>query len=322
MGVDGGAGNAISLSEIQSFYGGSNPISISEYYRAASGTEVPTTRTDTTSNTGVSGNMDNSDVRPDGSFSGNQSSFSVTNANNTASSTSSSITINFQNSGTVTASVSNLFTGFPITNTANKITLNGQDIIDGSNIQSIGLAGANFVVSSDVAGGTFVSGAISGGGGDDGDGSIAQGNLFTVTRGGTIIAQNPNMTIQSGNASSTVSVTLQAGDVVNCIADIGSSRLIVAYGPEASFVDTSISVSAGNNTLTHVCSGGNDFLPGYNFGLTYHGGAGTVTYSNPTGGYQEASFTDTSSTVNTNTNVPTSGTINMDVFNAPGTASA
>ena len=47
MGVDGGAGNAISLSEIQSFYGGSNPISLSEYYRAASGTEVPQTRTDT-----------------------------------------------------------------------------------------------------------------------------------------------------------------------------------------------------------------------------------------------------------------------------------
>ncbi len=115
------------------FYGGSNPISLSEYYRAASGTEVPTTRTDTTSNTGVSGNMDNSNTRPDGSFSGSQSSFSVTNANNTDSGTSSSITINFQNSGTVTAAVSSLFTGFPITNTANKITLNGQDIIDGSN---------------------------------------------------------------------------------------------------------------------------------------------------------------------------------------------
>ena len=55
MGVNGGAGNAISMSEIQSFYGGSNPISLSEYYRAASGTEVPTTRTDTTTNTGITG---------------------------------------------------------------------------------------------------------------------------------------------------------------------------------------------------------------------------------------------------------------------------
>ena len=43
MGVNGGAGNAISFSEIQTFYGGSNPISISEYYRG--GSEVPSTST-------------------------------------------------------------------------------------------------------------------------------------------------------------------------------------------------------------------------------------------------------------------------------------
>jgi hypothetical protein len=265
--------------------------------------------------------MDNSEVRPDGSFSGNQSSFSVTNANNTSLSISSSITINFQNSGTVTAAVSNLFGGFPITNTANKITLNGQDIIDGNNRQTQVIQGS-FTVSSAVAGGTFVSGAVSGAGNDDGDGVISAGSLFTVKRNNSVIAQNASITIQNGVGSGTVSVTLQAGDVITCENNFGSSRLIIAYGPEASFVDTSISVSAGNNTLTHVCSGGNDFLPGYNFGLTYHGGAGTVTYSNATGGYQEEVFTDTSSTVNTNTNVPTSGTINMDVFNAPGTASA
>ena len=46
MGVNGGAGNAISISEIQSFYGGPNPASLSEYYRAASGTEVPQTSSD------------------------------------------------------------------------------------------------------------------------------------------------------------------------------------------------------------------------------------------------------------------------------------
>ena len=36
MGVNGGAGNAISLSELQTYYGGSNPISLSEYYRNGS----------------------------------------------------------------------------------------------------------------------------------------------------------------------------------------------------------------------------------------------------------------------------------------------
>ena len=39
MAVNGGAGNAISFSEIQTFYGGTNPISLSEYYRG--GSEVP-----------------------------------------------------------------------------------------------------------------------------------------------------------------------------------------------------------------------------------------------------------------------------------------
>ena len=43
MPVNGGAGNAISFSEIQTFYGGTNPISLSEYYRG--GSEVPGTST-------------------------------------------------------------------------------------------------------------------------------------------------------------------------------------------------------------------------------------------------------------------------------------
>ena len=38
MAVNGGAGNAISISEIQTFYGGSNPAALSEYYR--NGSEV------------------------------------------------------------------------------------------------------------------------------------------------------------------------------------------------------------------------------------------------------------------------------------------
>jgi len=45
MPVNGGTGNAISLSEVQTFYGGSNPISMSEYYRG--GSEVPSSVTGT-----------------------------------------------------------------------------------------------------------------------------------------------------------------------------------------------------------------------------------------------------------------------------------
>ena len=54
MGVNGGAGNAISLSELQSYYGGSNPISLSEYYR--NGSLVPGDQVTAQSN--VSGTAD------------------------------------------------------------------------------------------------------------------------------------------------------------------------------------------------------------------------------------------------------------------------
>ena len=57
MGVNGGAGNAISISEIQSFYGGSNPAALSEYYRAASGTEVPQTSSDSGSTSSTVNNI-------------------------------------------------------------------------------------------------------------------------------------------------------------------------------------------------------------------------------------------------------------------------
>jgi len=51
MPVNGGAGNAISLSEVQTFYGGSNPISMSEYYRG--GDQVPDTAVDAASASGT-----------------------------------------------------------------------------------------------------------------------------------------------------------------------------------------------------------------------------------------------------------------------------
>ena len=43
MTVNGGSGNQISFSELQSYYGGSRPIALSDYYRG--GGEVPTTKT-------------------------------------------------------------------------------------------------------------------------------------------------------------------------------------------------------------------------------------------------------------------------------------
>ena len=54
MPVNGGTGNAISLSEVQTFYGGSNPISMSEYYRG--GSEVPDAAVGAASASGTASN--------------------------------------------------------------------------------------------------------------------------------------------------------------------------------------------------------------------------------------------------------------------------
>ena len=83
MAVNGGAGNAISFSEIQTFYGGTNPISLSEYYRG--GSEVPGT------STVVAANSDS------GTTSATSGSVAAVVAND---STSSTITNGFGGSGT------------------------------------------------------------------------------------------------------------------------------------------------------------------------------------------------------------------------------
>lgn len=75
MGVDGGAGNAISLSEIQTFYGGSNPISLSEYYR--NGSLVPGDQVAAQSNTSgtTSQTIGEFTVTVSGTFNGTLSSY-------------------------------------------------------------------------------------------------------------------------------------------------------------------------------------------------------------------------------------------------------
>ena len=72
MGVNGGSGNAISLSEIQSFYGGSNPASMSEYYR--NGSNVP----QTSSASGTSSSTVNSIAAAVTSLGSGRSGFSTT----------------------------------------------------------------------------------------------------------------------------------------------------------------------------------------------------------------------------------------------------
>ena len=85
MAVNGGAGNAISFSEIQAFYGGSGEISISEYARG--GDNVPSSITGASTATSSSGSATKND-------------FGITVAND---STSSTINHGFGTSGTTIA---------------------------------------------------------------------------------------------------------------------------------------------------------------------------------------------------------------------------
>jgi len=85
MAVDGGSGNAISLSEIQAYYGGTNPISVSEYVRG--GSFVPSSGTDTgTVNASLSGGDTNWQYG-DNTANGNQQEVTITIPANTVIST-------------------------------------------------------------------------------------------------------------------------------------------------------------------------------------------------------------------------------------------
>lgn len=96
MAVDGGAGNAISFSEIQAFYGGSDPISISEYNRG--GSLVPTSFAGVSTATTANG-------------AGTKNDFGVTQSTGTAFTGSlGSSTVRATNSATSGSSVSTSYT--------------------------------------------------------------------------------------------------------------------------------------------------------------------------------------------------------------------
>ena len=331
MGVDGGAGNAISMSEIQSFYGGSNPISLSEYYRAASGTEVPTTRTDTTTNTGVTALVaQGSGGSTSGSaLTGNQSSLTIDGPNNGSVNTNPGTgTVVLSASATISVTRDDTIANFPFLNEKTHFRLGGYDFIDGGNKRT-GSA-LNTGTSTYVTILTLTAEEVDGTCGVEVSYGTASGNgefnataVARIRRGSTVLHSfNVSLSNGAGFTSSRDLTGLQAGDIVDAnTTGSGGTTSVTFYPREALTGNADHTLSAGSHALSFHAVGGNNTLPGLDATLNFST-SGTVQYTSFGGTFTSVSTTDTSTTVNTNTNVPTSGTINMDVFNAPGTASA
>lgn len=263
MGVNGGAGNAISLSEIQSFYGGSNPAAMSEYYR--NGSNVPQT----------------------------------SSASGTTSSTVNSI-------AAVVTGLGSGYTSFSTTITQSNSPFSGNQ------------SGGNWNVIRENAAsgeGTWTARVL-----DNATtltGSCDQ-KALTVTRNGT-------QEVTLGNSGGSWSVPCSPGDVIvwTCSAGAGGGGTINR--------SQSWNWGSGGATIQYTANtnGGNSgSVTGYTVSLTNNTGQTVNLTSSPWG--NDSSFTNGEAKSDTrssnswswshpaNTSVPTSGTLNMDIFNAPG----
>tara|TARA_R100001509_G_scaffold91210_1_gene52556 strand:+ start:2814 stop:3581 length:768 start_codon:yes stop_codon:yes gene_type:complete len=253
MGVGGGAGNAISFSELQTFYGGSNPISLSEYYR--NGSLVPGDQVAAQSNT-------------PGSSSQTIGEFTATVSGVLGSPSSASIS----GGSSVT---------FTITSTTSRVVLT----CNGS--------GTAFFYYRNTPSGSLVSiGSFNIGGDSDPDGPIS-----AAVRG-------PNY--DSADGSATISVPAGGQFIAS-----GSGGVNVTGGTHTTrpgLFDVSF---RNNNAITITTTSGST------------GGAQTYTQNQTRqvkNDSTSASYTLGYDAILGNTNVPASGTINMNVFNAPGNA--
>ena len=281
MAVNGGAGNAISFSEIQTFYGGTNPISLSEYYRG--GSEVPGEQVAAQANT--SGTADQTigefgvDVATTNSFTGTLSNEVLRTQTQTSGGISYTITADDaviiiggnHPSGAADENPSGTWQilrgGSAI---IGPITLSAQD--GESNSSYFGTRGSSSY-SANIKGPAYQSG-------DQGTGLT--GNLLSST-------------------------ATQAGDVVDTTSH--SDNASVKTRRRASVSTHDVDFTNNSSVTITTTSGSTGGAQSYTAGQTRKVKDDQST-SNYVLGYDA---------VTGNTNVPASGTINLDVFNAPGT---
>jgi|TARA_R100000458_G_scaffold43262_1_gene41185 hypothetical protein len=278
MGVGGGAGNAISFSELQTYYGGSNPISLSEYYR--NGTLVPGDQVSAQSNT-------------DGTGSQTIGEFGVAVSSAFTGTLNSSVMyVNTQVSGGVS---------YTITADDAVVNLIGAHPSGASEENPTGTWRV-MRSSSAIIGPTTLS--ASGGEGDSSYFGSRGSSQYHANIKGPAYQSGDEGTGLTGNLLS--STATQAGDVVETTSHTYAARVSTRRRDSEFDVDFT---NNGSVTIT-TTSGSTGGAQSYTAGQTRKVKDDQST-ANYTLGYDA---------VLGNTNVPASGTINMNVFNAPGTA--
>jgi|9_EtaG_2_1085328.scaffolds.fasta_scaffold01900_4 hypothetical protein len=288
MGVDGGAGNEISFSDLQTFYGGSNPISLSEYYR--NGSLVPGDQISAQSNTSGTGNQ------TIGQFGVAVSSAFTGTLNNSANRQ------NTQTSGAIS---------YTITADDAIIKLGGNHPSGQSDENPQG----NWQV---LRSGSPIIGPIQ----LSAQAGESSGSYFGTRGSSQYVAQIKGPAYQSGDEDPTgsagfglgellVTTATQAGDVVDTVTHSDVATVTTRRRDQEFDVDFT-----NNSSVTIATTSGS---------TNGNSSTGSLTFS---AGQTRKVKDDASSSnyvlghdaVLGNTNVPASGTINMNVFNAPGTA--
>ena len=270
MAVNGGAGNEISFSDLQTFYGGSNPISLSEYYRG--GSEVPGEQVTAQANT--SGTSDQTigeftaDVTSTSAFTGSLGSIT----------------------SRVSTSVSNNSGGSSISDTYTVLASDSVLVLGGGGQNHQSGADGDGV---DLVGSWSTSGII---------------NISPVASGQAKFYTGP--AYQSGDSSDlTFSGSISAGTftITSSVGTAGGG-VSVSTRRRASVTTHDVDFTNNSSVTITTTSGSTGGAQSYTAGQTrkVKNDASTNSYVL---GYDA---------VNGNTNVPASGTINMDVFNAPG----
>ena len=311
MAVDGGAGNTISFSEIQTYYGGSNPISISEYYRG--GDEVPGSETTTTTqsvNATYSGGLKGAGAGGNG-YKNNpnfeSSALSITFPANTV--VSAAVPWSWSTTNVVYSNPSRAQDdqpyGWSVVTWNGSLTIGGQTYTNVNN-RSQPQAGQSFFA--DNTGIAGVSGKnrlywrVSAGSGL----AITGYNVYDGPGSPGSLPTSNSQTLLNDASSVSILYDIQPGAASSQPA--GASSPPVSGANNSASGSFTIAGTTGSSGCTIKMFLGNIISNSLRVGwspqsLGTRSGTQTVT-----------------TTLNANTNVPASGTINMDVFNAPGTA--
>jgi len=274
MAVDGGTGNEISFSDLQTFYGGSNPISLSEYYRG--GSEVPGEQVTAQANT--SGTSD----QTIGEFTADVTSTS------TFTGALGSIT------SRVSTSVSNNSGGSSISDTYTVLASDSVLILSGGGQNNQGGDDPPDPTGSWSTSGVINISPVASGQGKFYKGPAYQsGDSSDLTFSGSISAGTFTITSSVGTAGGGVSVSTRRR------ASVTTHDVDFTNNSSVTITTTSGSTDGNNSTGS----------------LTFTAGQTRKVKDNASSNSYVLGY----DAVNGNTNVPASGTINMDVFNAPGT---